>query len=496
MSKAELRVELSTTGNAVIGGGMIPGVVHVHAEETFQCSALTVAHRWQTHGRGNTANGGTAPLTLFSGQFTSGEKKSFPFEIPLVAWPPTYHGQNLNIDHTIEARLDLPWAFDITAAEPVRIVGGQSPEASSGATADAKTKMVVAAVAALIIGIFPFVMLVAFFAFPFAIVFLLLIAGLVGALIAANKLLPRWKLGKVEVQIPNAPLSAGGTLTGTLQVAPRKPLQIGGVQCILTCEEVCVSGSGSNRSTHSHGVYKSEQTLLPAGLVPSGIRRLDFSIPIPEDAIPTIKLPSNEVLWYLWLRVDIPRWPDFKTMREITVHPLSMATVLPSTPTAESSSARKPTTATFPPVFPSRVSLNPAAGTTELPREAVTMIPEEEPSGSISFAETAKFILAAEGDHEQIDTLVSAVVGFDFQVSIFIERTVMYAGPSDSQHAYPQGRIAFGQDTDSELLVTLYLSPQAVQQMDDEGEKVWNGRATIVGYDFQQQRLQIRAIAN
>ncbi len=108
MAKCDLSIELDHPDAIYHGGNKISGVVRANANANVDCSGLEVKSVWRTHGRGNVASGEAGSAVLFQGQWIEGQTNEYRFELPVAAWPPTYHGYHLNVDHLIEAQQKCP----------------------------------------------------------------------------------------------------------------------------------------------------------------------------------------------------------------------------------------------------------------------------------------------------------------------------------------------------------------------------------------------------
>ena len=51
-------------------------------------------------------------MNVHEGELLEGRQYEFPFEFEAATKPWTYRGHHLNIDHYVEARVDIAWAID------------------------------------------------------------------------------------------------------------------------------------------------------------------------------------------------------------------------------------------------------------------------------------------------------------------------------------------------------------------------------------------------
>ena len=111
MAKCDLAIELEDPERIYRGGDQIRGTVVVWTDKAVNCSDLVVEANWETHGRGNVTKGEPNRESVFRGEWQPGEHR-YDFQVELARWPPTYHGNYLNVDHYIRARAKIPWSFD------------------------------------------------------------------------------------------------------------------------------------------------------------------------------------------------------------------------------------------------------------------------------------------------------------------------------------------------------------------------------------------------
>ncbi len=330
MAKCDLTIELDDPDRLYLGGETISGVVRVHSDTDVNCKGLQVKSVWRTHGRGNVDTGDSQTETLFTGQWKAGQNPEYRFELQIADWPPSYHGHYLNVDHYVDARAMIPWGIDPKASAAFLMRPSCSAEEAkvarnvtqlTGVTGFA----VVMLILTLIVGFF-----VAFAVFtPFGCVFLP-IALLGAGYWFVRSFLPKYLLGDVELNFSTEQVVPGQTTNGELVVRPRRNVSINAVTLNFQSREQCVSGSGSNRTTHKHVFFEQAQTLQEATTLSAGKEhRFPFSVTLPDDAPLSIDLRDNKLIWSSTLRVDIPRWPDWTKEVPLTVVPSGESVVQP-----------------------------------------------------------------------------------------------------------------------------------------------------------------------
>lgn len=477
MAKCDLLIELDHPDDMQQGGGTVTGVVRVIVDADVKCSGLEVQSVWRTHGRGNVATGTSGSVTLFSGQWRAGETHEYRFELPVADWPPTYHGHYLNVDHYVDARARIPWAFDPKASVPFRM----QPSVVGAGAAVQRPATNAKGVVGCILGGIMFAFLAAFLigfavAGPFALFFLAV--PLIGFVIwFVRKFLPRWALGAIVVDLPVEMISPGESAQGELTIEPKKGVSINGITLKFQAREECVSGSGSNRTTHKHVFYEQTEVLQDATTLAAGItHRFPVSVALPSDASYSLDLSDNDLIWSATLRVDIPRWPDWVREIPIRVVPAQKSVAESAEPAGQTAAL-----ASAPEPFGGReaVGSSPPPPTSQGGEEGFT------------FAETASHIWASRDLPDQIDLLVEAVTGLTFDLEAIVERRLLYAGDEDP-HVYDDGYAIWAHFPTPPLPMVMYVPHELADEFEQVGRDLWRGRGTIVGWDHQHRRLQVK----
>ncbi len=459
MAKCDLSIQLDDPKTVYPGGGKISGTVRVHADKDVNCKGLELSTVWKTHGRGNVATGTVDTQTVYSGEWRAGEQPEYRFELKIGDWPPSYHGHYLSIDHYVDARAHIPWGFDPKASEPFLMRPTCGPE---GATVAGGSTELSGPIGCIIGG----VILAAFVGFGiamlatvgfFALIFIVPIGLIGGSIWFIRFFLPKWALGDVSCQLEQETVEPGSQINGHLVIRPKKNVSINGITMKLEAREEVVSGSGSNRTTHRNVFLEKEQTLQAATVLQAGVEhRFPLDVTLPGDAPYSVDLSDNNLTWSTKVRVDIPRWPDWTKDLKILVVPSG---------------------APLPQPEPSRAA-------------AVEAAPAPSESG-ITFAETAQHIWSVREDDEQVETLVDAVSGLTFQVEAFVERRLLYGGEEDP-HVYEDGYAIWAHHSEPPLPLVLYVPHELADEFEQIGRDRWSGRGTIVGWDHQHRRLQVK----
>ena len=288
MSRCDLEVVLEDPDRAYHPGETVSGEVHVSVNAKCDCRKLTVTRLWQTHGKGNRTEGDKEEVQLHAGTWMPGSKQAYPFSFLVPDGPLTYHGHHLNVDWYIKARADVPWAIDPKAETEFLLEPGENrsgislgpkhDEENPGPEfAPEKIKQTVGKVAGVIfvacasIAVLAALGLAGIKPLGWAPGFGFGIFGLFGAIASGamafmglRNMMAERVLGEVRARCEPAEVRAGDAVRCSLDFMPRKAVDLGNVTATLLGQEVVVSGSGTNRTTHRHKFHE-EEILLAAG---------------------------------------------------------------------------------------------------------------------------------------------------------------------------------------------------------------------------------------
>jgi hypothetical protein len=478
MAKCDLSIELDHPERVYVGGDKITGTVRVLADADVRCKALEVSSGWRTHGRGNIARGTTEAVTLFAGDWTAGQRESYRFELNVAAWPPSHRGDFINVDHYVDARAKIPWAFDPKTSQEYVMCPVTDPDPSSVVDPDVVTGCVRYGMIALILLAVTLAlgaMGVGLATNPFA---ALIVASIVVPLVGffvARKVLPKWLLGSVQSELITPGVSPGGRVDARLAVQPKRPVRLNAITAELTGAEVCVSGSGSNRKTHRHVFFHEKHTLLgPSTLQAGDQKEIHMDFPIPVDAPYSFTLNDNRVTWTIDLRIDLPRWPDWTKTLPLKVVP-------------DGGPADRPQATEIRTAGDSTTQRSNGPGT-ETDASGATGSTDE-----ITFAETAAHLWELRNDSSRIDILVEAVTGMTFEIDAIIERRLLYSGEEDP-HCFKDGYAVWARCDDPPLPLVLYIPRELGDDFEQAGRDAWPCRGMIVGWDHQHRRLQVKVL--
>ncbi|WP_168210549.1 vacuolar protein sorting-associated family 26 protein [Persicimonas caeni] len=342
MSKCTILVELDDPTRQYVPGDLVSGEVHVTVDSDCKCDALMVELAWETHGRGNHAEGVSTLDIPFQGTWSAGDEHTYPFRFTVPNGPYTYHGHYLNVDWYVRARADIPWAIDPKGKADFLVGPGPKTDPASYINTDEwhdglDTKQAPSAANAGCLfffgmvfggfGVFMMMMILAtggdagasVMAALGGLVFLAIGGSMMFA--AVRNPLAQKKLGTVEVTLPDEVLHPGNSLpvTVTLDADARDDITI--ATATLMCRERVVSGSGTNKSTHTEDILVEPLELEETAGAPGGRMVLEALHRLPQDAAPSFYADDNELLWLVEVHVDVPNWPDYKEERFFEVRP-------------------------------------------------------------------------------------------------------------------------------------------------------------------------------
>jgi hypothetical protein len=330
---------LDEPGRAFQVGDEISGHVEVSVNAACTCNGLSITQHWRTHGRGNTARGSDESQTLFNGDWSPGELHSYPFSFQAPPGPLTYHGHYLNVDWYLKAQADIPWALDPKAeAEYLLELGDADPRDLHQLTVPVGRGQHSGG---------PAFCMALFFA-PFIVgggagflggvgmtlsgnaegLFMMVwgfmfggIPGLILLFMLRNTFAQR-KLGPVELSFEPNRVQPGERARLRLGFQPRAEIKINTITATFKGQEVVVSGSGTNKTTHRHTLYEREHEITGE----CTLRRrehADFMVDfeVPDDAPWSFSASSNTLSWTCQVSIDIARWPDWNDEVPLVVIP-------------------------------------------------------------------------------------------------------------------------------------------------------------------------------
>jgi hypothetical protein len=335
MSKCDLEVVLEKADRTFRAGERVRGRVRVTPHGDVECRGLKVTGGWRTHGRGNRDNAPSPFTQTFPvDRFRAGQPQEYPFEFPAPAGPASYHGHLVNVDHYVSAEIDVPWATDPRAEVEVLIPGGDAepydfgPKFTTQRRLNSPHAIVPAKKTGCLGGLIGLVIALAglgvFFFHPvwtFAAA-ILAVVGIV-AFATAKRRVAESRLGTPLVQVQPNPARAGEAVAVTVSFEPPVDVALAGGRIALTAFERAVSGSGTNRTTHTHQIHVWQKELSLGSRRVSARQPVVFqeTIAVPADAAPTFMAEDNDVTWAIHVKIALEGWPDWEQEVPLAVRP-------------------------------------------------------------------------------------------------------------------------------------------------------------------------------
>jgi hypothetical protein len=355
MSKCDIFVELDEPNRRYGAGDTVRGKVRVVVDDACKCDALKIELRWQTHGRGNQTGVIRERDIPFQGKWSAGAEHVYPFELAVPNGPHSYHGHYLNVDWYVRATADIPWAVDPKAELDLLVGPGPQTDPDTYANTDqahgglSKARAESDASASThfwLLFSLPFIGMGLFFTFrtfsgdatgetDFMGGILGLgctAAGLSLAYLAVRNSLAQRKLGHVVMVWPREVLEPGRQLPLELRINASARDRLNAVKATLICRERVVSGSGTNRTTHTEEVFRETavfEEVADADAAGPGRLAMRATPRLPDGAPPSFYADDNELIWLLDIHVDVEKWPDWQREFVLDVRPAPGADALP-----------------------------------------------------------------------------------------------------------------------------------------------------------------------
>ncbi len=330
MSKCDIKIEVDKTTYKI--GDTVRGVVVVNVDKECKCDALQLKKYWSTHGKGNRDSGRAESLTLFKGVWQAGSYR-YPFKFVLHEGPLSYHGHYINIDWYLAAKADIPWAFDPQDKQEfiveksdeedryaADIYAAKATDSDQSGSDQSSIKL-----SPYVIMIFPLLFVAAGLAilwFEQAVFIggMFVFAGSFMAYKIIQSALAEKKLGEVKCEVNSKVLKAGDKLRCSVSFMPQSKVNINCIAITLSVNEKSISGSGTNKKTYYHCLFKDEQTFLRNTKFEKGGYAGDNAIfELPVDAVASFTASNNSIDWDVNIRIDIARWPDWSEVISLEV---------------------------------------------------------------------------------------------------------------------------------------------------------------------------------
>lgn len=342
MSKCDLQIEFDQATESFRAGDTVSGKVAVLVNKNCTCRDLEIRLVWKTHGRGNRKVETIAADSVFSGEWQSGQRHTHDFSFTFPDGPPSYHGDYLNVVWAVEAQADIPWAFDPKAEKELQLEAGPAgyvhdispPELPAIAQAMGCIIAIIVFSAFLLFPLVPigfivteaiktedpnlYYFLIPVLAFEGVMAIVMLFVAM--RIKALKRPFARRVVGEVQFELDTQTYYPGDTVPLRIAFTPRRLSGIRDVHGALRCVEQVVSGSGTDRRTHTKQVYQ-EQLILTA---PPDFRvgypvEYTGELSIPKTAAPSFYTSDNALLWTIDVHIDIARWLDWEDSRTLII---------------------------------------------------------------------------------------------------------------------------------------------------------------------------------
>lgn len=531
MAECELEIRFDRADRTYRGGEPISGEVVVRTRGVVPCRRLVVERFWETRGKGTRNRGRKTAIELFGGEWRTPGPHRYPFTFKAPSYPPTYHGRALHVEHLVAARADIPWAPNALKEEKFEVSGeGDGDGAMEAAMAPAghpigqpATFGPLAQGCGLMAGIGLIVIGIPLCAIGVGI--LLIPLGVYIVYRMLRNTIAETRLGRVSIDLGRGGrVCPGEAMPVKIAFTAAADLTLTGITAILTCKELCSSGSGKNRTTHTQVLHDQTIVLAPAQTI--NAKRavaVSGSIPFPPDAAYSFASADNRVVWDVEFRIAQRGWGEWRQKRLVGVMPrqlLEGATAaaghramtvaaaidepqpprfeLPAqshvTPTADAPATRidqepAEAAAVDPPVVTDAPIVEPSPGPAVAP--ATDHPSTEDPGDLLRCIEAIK---TADRFGDERKRLIEAMRGRRFMLSIVVQRVSWTMGVGFDT-PFAKGRTVIGTIDGSDAPVAIRFVPSQNSRIDalKPGEHV-AAAAVVVDFNRLHDRLEMEAI--
>jgi hypothetical protein len=346
-SSCTVRLELDDDRQPPVFDASEPltGTIYIEVSDEVVCNGLTVYPQWETHGRGNYASGGSRGKMVFDGKWQPGQTYEYPFELELPPGPYTYRGHYINVDWTLVAEADIPWALDPSdevefVLEPGgrdRYVGGDltTSEFQQSRPDDDNRVSWMRTIFGVIFMAFPILMIAGFLAgsgggfSEFGLMFagfcvLFFAIGGWAFYTGIRNVFAEAQLGDVDVELSDAQVAPGEEFECRIKMAPPGEVELNEITVDLRGYEKARSGHGTNSTTYNHTLH--EERVVPEGSRSATVGKRDnpefvARMALPDQPAYSFDADDNNVNWELEVHVDVPSWPDWNHTEPLLVRP-------------------------------------------------------------------------------------------------------------------------------------------------------------------------------
>ncbi len=335
MSRCDININFDKSDRIFTVGEDVSGNVSITASKATVCHGVHIMWQWRTHGRGNTAKGKPSEVThhVSGDELDEGKEYSFPFNFPAPNGPLTYRGHYLNVDWYLRARVDARGPFDPKQEEEFLLLPTIGKEISLGPNYSpnngSENKMTSGCSTILSFGFLAFGLLwvvITFLAdaplFPKLLGLPFIALGIFFVYKSLRNSLALNKLGEVRVVLAENDFVPGEVLSCQVTFTPKTAIDLKHISYTLKGKEQVISGSGTNKTTHTHKLSEKQEIQLENSRFKVGEKvESKAAINIPEDAAYTFMATDNKLFWALEVVVDAKGWPNWVKSYPITVQP-------------------------------------------------------------------------------------------------------------------------------------------------------------------------------
>lgn len=521
MSKCEISLRFNREDRTYAGGELVTGRAVIRVNEDVTCKGITLTHQWKTHGRGNTATGPKETIELApAGPLSAGETLDLPFSLTAATHPLTYHGNLINVDHYLSVEVNVPWAFNPKVQEEYILRAGAPPAEFSGTRGAviflaAKSQKLGPVGTVMVLALLAmFLIMLSIFA-----LFLLPIILIVAGFFWMRRRALASRLGEVQLTMPHVVVAPGEDWPLRIQFHPRKQFRFNGIFLTLIGKEAATSGSGTKSTTHTHKVLEHKVEIRSADMLEADVAVDEsFSLVFPDTSAYSLEAPDNKIDWTAEVRIDIPRFPDWKKTQTLQVVPVEFIQNLSATaataPDADDVAAGSPVlnqweapglreAAAPDPATPlplpamNRAESLPAVNRAETQddtddRDVPVPAERNVPQDLLELA--AQIAAVSRHGHARTDIMAS-VLGETFDATIVVDRVNSSLGVTTSHPGYEYGKTIIGTIEGTEQSIQVMTPKSLNDDVDDlrRGD-TWPLQICIEGWDSLFSRINARQL--
>jgi hypothetical protein len=303
-----LSIELDRADGQYHAGETLRGVVIFHPEGDRLCRALEARVICRTSGEGNRDEIGPPGCLRFEAQDEHQQTLRLSFSFDLPRGPVSYDGRIVSVGWLVQARADLAWTRDPMAALPFTMLPARSVAMTSGGYRDAAPSpeggtydLGKPSRQGDEAGVFTTDLL---------------------------RLLRNWRssrrIGAPSVTIPSS-VRRGEVLAISVTLSPPTPIALERAHVELEALERAVKGYGKSPQTFTTVVRTGSTTLYAKRdslrLPKDQATVLEGHFAMPADAPPTFGSNSNDVTWFVTVKLLLESGGQWSTRRIVEVQP-------------------------------------------------------------------------------------------------------------------------------------------------------------------------------